>query len=100
MVAPDASLDDALRAALEAIPEVRVAYLFGSRATGRARPDSDLDVLVEFEDGHTPGFVFFDIQAELSRVVGRTVDLNTPQFLSPAIRDRVEAEAEIVFGDT
>ena len=77
---------------------VRRLALFGSVLRGELRADSDLDVLVDFEEGHTPGFAFFDIEAELSHILGRSVDLNTRQFLSPPIRQRVEAEAEVVFG--
>lgn len=51
MTASDAAIEDGLRAAMESIPEVRVAYLFGSRATGRARPDSDLDIAVKVDAG-------------------------------------------------
>ena len=72
--------------------------VFGSVLRGELRPDSDVDLLVEFEDGHTPGFAFFDIEAELSGVLGRNVDLNTAQFLNPRFRANVEAEAEVVFG--
>ena len=57
-------------------------------------PESDVDVLVEFEDGHAPGLAFFAMQAELSKIFGRTVDLNTPQFLSRHFRNDVLAEAE------
>ncbi len=53
-----------------------------------------MDVLVEFEDGHVPGLAFFTMQAELSKILGRKVDLNTPQFLSRHFRDDVLAEAE------
>ena len=77
---------------------IRRLALFGSVLRGELRTDSDLDVLVEFEDGHTPGFVFFDIEAELSRILQRKVDLNTPEFLSPHFRQQVEGEAEVVFG--
>jgi len=45
-------------------------------------PDSDVDVLVEFEPGHVPGLAFFQIEMELSEILGRQVDLNTPGFLS------------------
>lgn len=72
--------------------------LFGSVLRADFRPDSDVDVLVEFEPGQTPGLAFFDIEAELSQLLGRRVDLNTPQFLSPRIRARVQAEAEILVG--
>ncbi len=76
---------------------IRKMALFGSILRGDLRADSDVDVLVEFEAGHTPGLAFFDIQAELAAVFGRTVDLNTPQFLSPRIRKSVESEAEVLF---
>lgn len=77
---------------------IRRLAVFGSVLRGELRPDSDVDLLVEFEDGHTPGFAFFDIEAEFSGILGRNVDLNTPQFLSPRVRANVEAEAEVVFG--
>ena len=67
--------------------------LFGSAIRGELGPDSDLDVLVEFIPGHEPGLRFIAIQDELSHLVGREVDLNTPGFLSPHFRDRVTAEA-------
>ena len=74
---------------------IRRLAMFGSALHGDQRPDSDLDVLVEFETGHTPGFKFFDIEEELSTILGRKVDLNTPGFLSRYFRDEVLAEAEI-----
>ena len=61
------------------------------------RPDSDVDVLVEFEPGHTPGLAFFRIERELSDLLGRTVDLNTPRDLSRHFRDRVRREAEVLY---
>ena len=77
---------------------IRKLALFGSVLRADFRADSDVDVLVEFESGHTPGLAFFDIEAELSKMLDRRVDLNTPQFLSPRIRARVEAEAEVLVG--
>jgi predicted nucleotidyltransferase len=71
--------------------------LFGSILHGDLRPDSDVDVLVEFEPGHVPGLKFFDLEQELSDLVGRRVDLNTPQCLSRYFRDEVVAEAEVVY---
>jgi predicted nucleotidyltransferase len=56
-----------------------------------------VDVLVEFEPGHVPGFRFFGIERELSDLLGRKVDLNTPQCLSCYFRDEVLAEAEAVY---
>jgi predicted nucleotidyltransferase len=56
-----------------------------------------VDVLVEFEPEHIPGLAFFDMEAELSHILGRKVDLNTPQFLSPYFRARALAEAEVQY---
>ncbi len=77
---------------------IRRLALFGSVLRNQLRSDSDLDVLVEFDENHTPGFAFFDVEAELSQILGRKVDLNTPQFLSPHFRQEVVAQAEVVFG--
>jgi predicted nucleotidyltransferase len=71
--------------------------LFGSVLTGDFRPDSDVDVLVEFQPGYTPGLAFFEMEEELSGILGRKVDLNTPGFLSHYFRDRVLAEAEVQY---
>lgn len=56
-----------------------------------------MDVLVEFEAGHVPGLAFFAMEAELGRLIGRRVDLNTPGFLSKHFRDKVMREAENLY---
>ncbi len=71
--------------------------LFGSVLRDDFGPDSDVDVLVEFEPGHVPGLRFFALERELSEILGRKVDLNTPNFLSPYFRGRVLAEAEVQY---
>ncbi|GAB4279766.1 MAG: nucleotidyltransferase [Oscillatoriaceae cyanobacterium] len=71
---------------------------FGSVLRDDFRPDSDIDILIEFQPGKTPGFGFIDIQDRLSELLGRTVDLNTPQDLSRYFRDRVLSEAEVIYG--
>ncbi|MBL7199148.1 MAG: nucleotidyltransferase family protein [Anaerolineae bacterium] len=76
---------------------IRRLSLFGSVLREDFRPDSDLDVLVEFEPGHVPGLDFFTMEMELSEILGHEVDLNTPGFLSPYFRDQVLAEAEVQF---
>jgi len=76
---------------------IRRLALFGSIIHGELRPDSDLDVLVEFERGHVPGLAFFRMQDELSELFGRQVDLNTPKFLSPYFRKQVLREAEVLW---
>lgn len=73
--------------------------VFGSILRKDFGPDSDIDMLVEFEAGHIPGFAFFAIQDELSELLGREVDLNTPAFLSHHFRQRVQAEAVVLYGD-
>lgn len=73
---------------------IRKLSLFGSALRDDFGPTSDVDVLVEFEPGHVPGLAFFAMEAELSQIFGRKVDLNTPHFLSPYFRDNVIAEAE------
>jgi hypothetical protein len=73
---------------------IRRLALFGSVLRDDFQPESDIDVLVEFEPGHVPGFAFFAMEAELANMLGRKVDLNTPGFLSRYFRDQVLAEAE------
>jgi len=74
---------------------IRRLALFGSVLREDFRPESDVDVLVEFEEGHVPGLRFFRLQRELSSLLGRQVDLHTPRSLSPYFRDRVLAEADV-----
>jgi predicted nucleotidyltransferase len=76
---------------------IRRLSLFGSVLREDFGPDSDVDVLVEFDPEHIPGLAFFDMEAELSEMLGRKVDLNTPGFLSPYFRDQVMAEAEVQY---
>jgi hypothetical protein len=76
---------------------IRRLALFGSVLREDFRPESDVDVLVEFEPGTRVGLRFFDMEMELSEILGRKVDLNTPGFLSKYFRDRVLAEAEVQF---
>ena len=70
---------------------------FGSVLRDDFKPNSDVDVLVEFEKDHVPGLKFFSLEQELSEILGRKVDLNTPGFLSKYFRDRVISEAEVQY---
>jgi predicted nucleotidyltransferase len=72
---------------------IRRLSFFGSVLRADFGPESDVDVLVEFEAGFTPGLAYFTMERELSAIIGRKVDLNTPQFLSPYFRDGVIAES-------
>jgi hypothetical protein len=71
--------------------------VFGSALREDFTAESDIDVLVEFEPGETPGFRFFRLQYELGALLGRPVDLNTPQCLSSYFRDEVLAEARNIY---
>ncbi len=73
---------------------IRRLSLFGSVLRDDFSPDSDVDVLVEFEPGHVPGWEIVSMGDELSEIVGRKADLHTPASLSPYFRDEVLAEAE------
>ncbi|MBI2824540.1 MAG: nucleotidyltransferase family protein [Planctomycetia bacterium] len=79
---------------------IRRLALFGSALRSDFAPDSDVDVLVEFEPDARIGLRFFAIERELSELFGRTVDLCTPKFLSPDFRDEVLAEAETQYDAT
>jgi predicted nucleotidyltransferase len=78
---------------------IRRLAVFGSVLREDFRPDSDLDVLVEFEPGHTPGLIgLAGMELEFSALVGgRKVDINTPLCLSAYFRDEVMAEAEQLY---
>jgi hypothetical protein len=78
---------------------IRRLSLFGSELKGRARPDSDIDLLVEFEPQLTPGLLgLANMEAELSHLMGgRRVDFRTPNDLSPLFRDAVIQSAEIKY---
>jgi predicted nucleotidyltransferase len=72
---------------------IRQLSFFGSAVRDDFGPQSDIDVLVEFEAGHTPGLNFFLMEVELAQMLGRKVDLLTLNFLSPDIRESVLREA-------
>jgi predicted nucleotidyltransferase len=90
------------RAALAAVCRrhyIRRLALFGSTLRGTDRPDSDVDLLVEFEPGHKPGLLgLVGIEAELSVLAaGRRIDLRTAQDLSRYFRDEVVRTAEVQY---
>lgn len=76
---------------------IRKLYLFGSVLRDDFGPESDVDVLVEFEPDHIPGLAFFAMENELSGLLGYKADLNTLDFLSSYIRDQVLSEAELLY---
>ncbi len=78
---------------------IRRLSLFGSTLAGTARPDSDIDLLVEFVPGEEPGLLgLAAMEAELAELLGGSkVDLRTPQDLSRHFRDQVLRTAEVQY---
>jgi len=80
---------------------IRRLALFGSVLREDFRPDSDVDILVEFDAEHVPGLIgLAGLELELSELLGRKVDLNTPGSFRPAVRQRILAEAVVQYGQT
>jgi predicted nucleotidyltransferase len=75
--------------------------LFGSRARGTARPDSDVDLLVTFAPGCTPGLEFFGLADKFAEVVGHRVDLLTRATVendrNPYFRQNVLGNVEVLY---
>ena len=76
---------------------IRRLSLFGSVLRDDFGPESDVDVLVEFDPDHVPGLAFFAMQDELSQILGRRVDLNTPGFIGHRLREHVTSSAEDLY---
>mgnify|MGYP001600268627 CR=1 FL=1 len=77
---------------------IKKLSIFGSALRGPLGPDSDIDLLVEFEAGHTPGlFSIVRMEMELAGVLGRKVDLRTPDDLSRYFRDEVIRSAKLEY---
>jgi len=79
---------------------IRKLAVFGSALRDDFGPESDIDVLVEFEEGHVPGFFgLAGMEKELSAIMGRRkVDMRTPNDLSRYFRDEVIRTAEVQYG--
>ncbi len=73
--------------------------LFGSVLRNDFTDESDVDLLVEFQEGKTPGLKIVDLEDELSQMLGRKVDLRTPAELSRFFRDRVVREAVLIYAE-
>jgi len=76
---------------------IRRLALFGSVLRPDFGPQSDVDVLYEFEPGHEPGWAIEAVQEELSQLIGRRVDLVPFKYLNPRVRDRILKSAEIQY---
>jgi predicted nucleotidyltransferase len=71
--------------------------VFGSAARGELRPDSDIDVLVEFLPDAAIDWDFFQLEIELSELFGRRVDLGTKRSLKPWVRRNVLRDARVIY---
>ncbi|MGA7878236.1 MAG: nucleotidyltransferase family protein [Desulfoferrobacter sp.] len=81
------------RALLEEF-HVRSLSVFGSIVRGESDPESDVDILVEFEPGADIGlFEFIRLRDALSDLIGMPVDMGTPDALHPALKDDILREA-------
>ncbi|HAQ61659.1 TPA: nucleotidyltransferase [Candidatus Delongbacteria bacterium] len=77
---------------------IKSLSLFGSAVRDELKQDSDIDILIEFEKGCTPGLIsFIGIQRDLSRLIGREVDLRTKGDLSKYFIDKVMNERRIEY---
>jgi len=77
---------------------IRKLSVFGSAVRGELQSGSDIDLLVEFEPDLTPGlFSIVKMEMELTEMLGRKVDLRTPEDLSQYFRDEVVRNAELQY---
>ena len=74
---------------------VRTLKIFGSRARGEAKPESDLDMIAEFSEP-VGFFELFEVEKCLSDLLGRRVELTTPGGLHPALKFRILKDAVVV----
>ena len=95
---PSLNVDEATLARFCRTHHIRRLSLFGSQLKGTAAPDSDIDLLVEFDPAHVPGLIAIAaMEMELSVVLDRKVDLRTPGDLSRHFRDEVVRSAEVQY---
>ena len=96
---PSLALAEATVARLCESHQIRRLALFGSQLKGTARPDSDIDLLVEFfPDAHPTLLDLAQIEIDLSQALGgRKVDVRTPQDLSHFFRDEVVRTAQVQY---
>ena len=77
---------------------IRKLSLFGSALRDDFTPESDLDILVEFDPAHIPGFIrLAGMEIELTEILGRKVDMRTAQDLSRYFRDEVLNSSKVQY---
>ena len=98
MITPAIAIPEAELAEFCRRHHVRKLALFGSVIRPDFRPDSDIDVLVEFLPGFAPGISLIDMQDELSTMLAnRRIDLVTEKFLNRRFRDAVLKDARVLY---
>ena len=76
---------------------VKRCGVFGSFVREKQTEQSDVDILVEFFPGSAIGWDFFNLEEELSQVIGRKVDLGTKQSLKPWVRQQALRDARLIY---
>jgi predicted nucleotidyltransferase len=79
---------------------IRRLSVFGSALRNDFRPESDVDVLVEYEPEHAPGWEIVDMEEELGHLFGgRKIDMVNRKYLSPRLKERILATAVVQYED-
>ncbi len=79
---------------------IRKLALFGSVLRDDFRSDSDIDVLVQYEPGHAVGFRIFEMEEELSDILGgHKVDLVNEKYVNRRLRNRILQEAQVQYAE-
>ena len=79
---------------------IRKLSLFGSALRDDFTPASDLDILVEFDPAHVPGLIrLAGMEIELTKTLGRKVDMRTAQDLSPYFREEVINSSKVQYAE-
>jgi len=97
-IAPGIVLPEAAIAEICRRYQVKELAVFGSAVRGELRPDSDIDLLVDFLPEARPGLLGLSaLTRELSALLGRPVDLGVKPALKPRIRPGILAEAQVIY---
>jgi len=77
---------------------VEFAGIFGSRARGEEKPESDIDIMIRFKEGKTKGLLeLISLERKLSEILGLEVDLITQDSISPYIKESVLKDLKVIY---